>query len=118
MKSPLADKSYRFAVQIVSLHKVLSKSSLDITLCRQLLKSGTSIGANVSEGNDTQSEADFLNKMGIALKEAKETLYWINLLSDTSYLTAEQKNDLKPKCEELIKMLASTVKTMRKKLGR
>ena len=80
-------------------------------LSKQVLRSGTSIGALIREAEFAQSRADFVSKMSIALKEANETEYWLSILKDTSYINEEQFLDLQPDCKELIAMLASTVKT-------
>jgi four helix bundle protein len=111
MKNVLKDKSYAFAIRVVNLYKYLVSNKKEMVLSKQLLRSGTSIGALVREAEFGQSKADFAAKMSIALKEANETDYWLSLLKDTGYINDEQFNSLKSDIEELIKMLVSTVKT-------
>ena len=110
-KSPLREKSYGFAIRIVRLSQQLQQDKKEYVLSKQVLRSGTSIGALIREAEFAQSRADFVSKMSIALKEANETEYWLSLLKDTSYISEEQFLDLQPDCKELIAMLASTVKT-------
>ena len=98
----VADKSYAFAVRVVNAYKFLSEKK-EYVLSKQLLRSGTSIGAMVKEAEHAQSKADFLNKMNVALKEASETAYWLILLRDTDYLTKEKFDSLNRDCEELIR---------------
>ena len=107
------DRSFSFAVRIVRLHKYLVRQYRAFSLSDQLLRSGTSIGANVTEAQDAQSRKDFISKLSIALKEAKETRYWIALLIETGYLDASQKHvsSLQDELEELIKLLTSIIMT-------
>ncbi|WP_298718272.1 four helix bundle protein [uncultured Oceanisphaera sp.] len=106
------DKSFVFAVRIVKLYQHLSKEQREYVLSKQLLRSGTSIGANVNEAQAGQSRADFVAKMSIASKEARETKYWLNLLCETGYLDKSQPHvvSLLEQSEELIKMLTAIVK--------
>ena len=108
----LQNKSFRFAVRIVNLVKLL-ESRKAYTLSKQLLRSGTSIGANIAEAQHAQSRADFLSKLNIALKEAGETEYWLRLLEATDYLTSAEYESIYSDCDELIKILVSSVKTMK-----
>ena len=108
----LQNKSFRFAVRIVNLVKLL-ESRKAYTLSKQLLRSGTSIGANIAEAQHAQSRADFLSKLNIALKEAGETEYWLRLLEATDYLTSAEFESIYYDCDELIKILVSSVKTMK-----
>ncbi len=110
-------KSYVLAIRIVKAYKFLSKQG-EYVLSKQLLRSGTAIGALVREGIHAQSRADFLNKMNIALKEAYETEYWISLLHDTDYLSDKLYDSLHADSVELVKLLTSTVKTLKDSLGR
>ena len=103
-------KSMDFAVRIVSLYKYLSDEKHENVMSRQLLKSGTSIGANATEAAQGQSGGDFLAKMSISLKEAFETRYWLELLYRTEYLTAERYNSMEADCTELIRILTNIVK--------
>ena len=113
--NPILEKSMDFAVKIVKLYKYLIKEHAEYVLSKQLLRSGTSIGANVSEAVYAQSRADFLSKMYIALKEANESAYWIELLKRTNYLTDKQSKSILDNCGELIKILSSITKTIKDK---
>lgn len=110
----IENKSFDFAVRIVNLHKHLSAEKKEFVLSKQLLRSGTSIGANVSEAVRGQSKADFLAKMSIALKEANESHYWIRLLYKTDFLTKQEFNSIENDVVELIKILSSICKTSTK----
>ena len=110
----IENKSFDFAVRIVNLHKHLSAEKKEFVLSKQLLRSGTSIGANVSEAVRGQSKADFLAKMSIALKEANESHYWIRLLYKTDFLTEQEFNSIENDVVELIKILSSIYKTSTK----
>ena len=114
--SIIANKSFDFAIDIVNLYKMLSISNKNYVLLNQLLKSGTSIGANVKEGLRGQSKKDFLAKMYIALKEADETEYWILLLVETEFIEKDLANEILNKCRELSKILNSIVKTTKKQI--
>jgi len=104
-------KSFNFAVDIVMLYKELAYKQKEYVMSRQLLKSGTSIGANVREAEFAQSKPDFTNKMSISLKEANETVYWIDLLHATEFIDNNTFNKYKIKAEEILKLLVSIVKT-------
>ena len=104
-------KSIDFAVRIINLYKYLCKEFSEYTLSKQILRSGTSIGANVREAIEGITKADFKNKIYIALKEARETDYWLELLYKTDYLTESQYEDINKDNEELIKILTSIAKT-------
>ena len=104
-------KSYSFAVRCVNLYKYLSEEKQDYTIGKQLLRSGTSIGANVKEAIRGYSKADFTSKMSISLKEASETEYWVEILRDTGYITEQQADSMLNDCTELIKMLMTIIKT-------
>ncbi|MBR3890100.1 four helix bundle protein [bacterium] len=104
-------KSFDFAVSIIKLYKFLSEKKKEFVLSKQILRSGTSIGANVNEAQQGQSKKDFLMKMNISLKECSETKYWIELLYVTEYINTEQKDNILNKCIELEKMLTAIVKT-------
>ena len=105
-------KSKRFAVRIVKLYKYLCDEKHEYVLSKQLLKSGTSIGANLAEAECAISKKDFLSKIYISLKECAETKYWIELLYETDFLTEEQFTSILADCEELRKMLSATTKTL------
>lgn len=109
-------KSKLFAVRIVKLYRYLCEEKKEFVLSKQLLRSGTSIGANIAESECAISRKDFLSKVYIALKECAETLYWLELLYDTDYLTEREYISLKNDCEEMRKMMSSTTKTINAKL--
>ena len=108
------NKSFDFAVRIVNLFKHLSNDKKEFVLSKQVLRSGTSIGANISEAIQGQSKKDFLSKMNIALKEANETEYWLRLLKATGYLSENEYKSIYQDCIELEKLLISIVKTSKK----
>ena len=112
--SVVYDKSYKFAIRVVNLCKYLSREHNEYVLSKQILRSGTSIGALVSEGEFAQSKADFINKLSIALKEANETKYWINLLYDTDYITKQMYEDIQKDILEIISLLVKIIKTSKK----
>lgn len=107
----IVDKSKQFAVRIIKLHQFLISDKKEFVLSKQVLRSGTSIGANVKEAVRGQSKADFYAKMNIALKEASETEYWLELLYETNYLTEQQYRSIYPDCQELLKILMSITKS-------
>lgn len=109
--NPVAEKSFEFAVRIVNVSKYLRHCKKEYVLSKQLLKSGTSIGANISEAQRGQSRADFSAKMNIALKEASETEYWLRLLYRTDYLTNAEFNSLERDVDELLSLLTAITKT-------
>ena len=109
--SILKDKSKAFAIRIVNLYKYLQNEKKEFVLSKQLLRCGTSIGANVHEAYFGQSKRDFISKMQIALKETAETQYWLELLTDTQFISQSESKSLLEECVELLKMLQSTVKT-------
>ena len=107
----IKQKSFDFAVQVVSLYKSIVGQHQEYVLSRQLLKSGTSIGANVCEAIFAQSRKDFVSKMNIALKESYETEYWLELLYGTGYIEEHQYLSIVSQCRELTNILAAIVKT-------
>lgn len=109
-KNVIKEKSFSFAIEVVSLYKVLVERK-EFVLSKQLLRSGTSIGANIREAEHAQSKADFINKLSISLKEANETEYWLDLLFKTNYLTKIEFENTKPKIIELLKLLTSIINT-------
>ena len=114
-ESIIAIKSLAFAVKIVNLYKHLCDDKHEYVLSKQLLRSGTSIGANVSEGKYGQTMPDFITKLSIALKEASETEYWLKLLFATDYITETEYSSLNADSEEILKMLTAALKTAKKK---
>ncbi len=117
-ESVIRTKSYAFAIRIVNAYKFLTDTRKEFVLSKQLLRSGTAIGALVAEAHHAQSSADFLNKMNIALKEANETSYWLSLLMDTGYLEQQVYDSISMDCSELIALLVSIVKTLKQSLGK
>ena len=116
MSSILRSKSYTFALQVVELYKHLSNTKKEYVLSKQLLRSGTAIGALMQEAEFAQSKADFVSKMSIALKEANETNYWLSLLYDAKYIELNEKDKLLTVNKELISMLVATIKTSKANL--
>jgi four helix bundle protein len=115
-KNIIVDKSYKFALRIVNAYLFLSRDKQEYVLSKQLLRSGTAIGALVSESRFAQSKADFINKMHIAIKEANETRYWINLLYDSKFITKAMYDSIFPEIEELINILSAIIKTSKLKM--
>ena len=107
------DKSKAFAIRIVNLYKYLTEQRKEYVLSKQVLRSGTSIGANVWESEYAQSRSDFKSKMYIALKEANETIYWLEILTDTNYLTNTQGESILNDCKELIRILIAITKKLK-----
>lgn len=105
------DKSFRFAVRVIRLYQHLKDTKKEFILSKQMLRSGTSIGANVREGNNAESKADFIHKMGIAQKEADETMYWLELLKETDYLTTNEFDSIHQDANELLKLIRSIIIT-------
>jgi len=114
-RGPVWEKSFAFAVRVVKLTKFLHKERREFVLSKQVLRSGTAIGALVREAEHAENKPDFTHKMNIALKEANETLYWLDLLHQSDYLTPDQYTSIYPDAEELVKLLVSIVKTSRTK---
>lgn len=112
MENLIASKSLDFAVRIVNLYKYLTRKQKEYVLSKQILRSGTSIGANVSEGERAQSRADFLTKMTIALKEANETKYWLTLLYRTNYINKAQYDSILNDLAEILRILTAICKAV------
>jgi four helix bundle protein len=109
--NPLRDKSYAFALRIVMLYQHVLKEKREGILARQVLRSGTSIGAMVEEANQAESTADFVHKLSIANKEANETRYWLRLLKDSKIIEETAADSIILDCTELIRLLVSIIKT-------
>ena len=107
----IKNKSFDFAVRIVKLNQYLCNNKKEFVLSKQLLRSGTSVGAMVREAEHAETKADFKHKMGIAQKEINETLYWLELLKATDYLTTEQFEDINAHAVEIIKIITTIIKT-------
>ena len=110
-KNLVKDKSFQFALTIIQLYKFLVEEKKEFVLSKQLLRSGTSIGANIREANNAESKADFIHKMAIAQKECDETLYWIELLTDSSILIDQDTEIIYNKANELLKIIRSIILT-------
>lgn len=106
-------KSYAFALRIVKAYRYLCEEKKEFVLAKQLLRSGTSVGANVEEAIGGQTKKDFYAKLNIAYKEARETLYWLRLLKDSDYLSKKESDSLMTDCDELLKIIGSIIKTMK-----
>ena len=113
MDRNIQNKSFRFAVRIVNLCKILRNERQEYVLSKQLLRSGTSIGANISEAQQAQSRPDFVAKLSISLKETSETIYWLRLLEATEYLTKEEFESIMSDCVEIEKILTSSIKSLK-----
>ncbi|MDU1904108.1 MAG: four helix bundle protein [Dysgonomonas sp.] len=111
--SLLNTKSYAFAIRIVKLSQYLQKEKQEYVLSKQILRSGTAVGALIRESEFAQSKADFINKLSISLKEANESKYWLSLLHDTGYLDEILFCSLYDDCKELVALLVSSIKTLK-----
>ncbi len=111
MENVIENKSFEFAIRIVNLYKHLSNAKKEYVLSKQLLRSGTSIGANVAEAQQAQSRADFVSKMSIALKETVETKYWLRLLNATNYLSDKEIKSITDDCIEIEKITIAIIKS-------
>jgi len=116
MENVIANKSYAFALRMIRLYQFLSEQKKEYVLSKQLLRSGTAIGAMVKESEHAQSKADFLNKMNVALKEANETEYWLMLLKDTGYINNKEFDSINADCTEILRLLISIVKSTKTSL--
>lgn len=114
MENIIVEKSKAFALRVIKLYKHLDANHRIGVISTQLLKSGTSIGANVREAIRAQSKPDFYSKLNISLKEASETEYWLELLYESEYITKEQFESIHSDCEEIIKILIAITKTQKK----
>jgi four helix bundle protein len=110
----IQDKSYTFAIRIVKLYKYLCEIKKEYVLSKQILRSGTSIGANVEEAIGGQSKNDFISKLSIAYKEARETHYWLRILKDTDFIDEIQFKSLEQDINEILKILTSIQKSVKK----
>ena len=116
--NPVKEKSFNLAVRIAKLYKFLEKDKKEYTLSKQLLRSGTSIGAMVREAVHAESKKDFVHKMSIAQKESNETLYWLELLKETDYLTQQQFESLYKDADEVMSIITSIIRTTKKNMTR
>lgn len=114
----VATKSYAFALEVIGLHRFLLETKKEYVLSKQLLRSGTAVGALIKEAEHAQSKADFLHKMNVALKEANETEYWLMLLKDSDYINDDQYNNIMTNCKSILQLLISIVRTTKLSLNR
>jgi four helix bundle protein len=113
-KNIVKEKTFAFAIEIIFLYKILVERK-EYVLSKQMLRSGTSIGANVREAEHAQSKSDFIHKLSISLKEANETEYWLDLMFETKYISESEYQTIKPKIIELLKLLTSIINTSKVK---
>lgn len=111
----IQQKSFRFAVRIINLYKFLTNDKKEFLLSKQILRSGTSIGANIEESIGGQSEKDFLSKLSTSCKEARETIYWLKLLKETEYISKIEFESIHNEAEEICKILAKIIITLKGK---
>ena len=114
-KSIIKDKSFVFAIRVVKLYKYLSEIKKEFVLSKQLLRSGTAVGALVREAQNAESPKDFIHKLAIAQKECDETIYWLELLKETEYINQTDFESLQFSAIELLKMIRSSILTMKQK---
>lgn len=114
--SILRDKSYSFALLVIQRYKSIVNEKKEFVLSKQVLRSGTAIGALIREAEFAESKKDFIHKMSIALKEANETIYWLDLLKDSEFIEHTGYAGLHSNCKELVAMLVSTIKTAKSKI--
>jgi four helix bundle protein len=113
-ESILKDKSYQFALRIIKLYKFLATDKKEYVLSKQILRSGTSIGANIEESAHGESKKDFIHKLSIAQKEANETHYWLRLLHDSNFIDEKSFKSMLTDCEEILKLTTASIKTAKK----
>ena len=113
---PLQEKSFAFAVRVVNLYKYLCREKREFVLSKQLLRSGTAVGALVREAEQAESKPDFVHKLAVALKEANETEYWVLLLLETGYLNADEAESIITDNKECLRLLTSIINTTKQRL--
>lgn len=111
----IVKKSYSFALEIIKVYRFLINEKKEYVLSKQMLRSGTSVGANIHEAIASESKKDFIHKLGIAVKEARETSYWLNLLKDSDYINTEQFKILNNNCDEITRILNSIILTTKER---
>ena len=117
-KNVLKDKTFRFAVRIVKLYRYLCETKKEYVLSKQVLRSGTSVGAMIREAEYSESKADFVHKMAIAQKEINETLYWLELMHETEYLSTKEYDSINADAVEVIKLITASIKTVKKTMSK
>lgn len=115
-KSPLREKSFQFAVEIILFYKHLINNEKEFVLSKQLVRSGTSIGAQIREAGNAESKKDFVHKLGISQKECDETLYWLELMEATDFIGKQDFEALHSKGSEIMKMLKSSILTTKSRM--
>ena len=115
-QSIIKEKSFLLAIRIIKLYKYLSETKKEYVLSKQLLRSGTSIGANIRESQNAESSADFVHKLAISQKETDETLYWLELLKETSYISPDEYQSISSDVTEILKMIRSAIITKKKNM--
>lgn len=115
--SIIQTKTFQFAIRIVKLYKHLSENKKEFVLSKQLLRSGTSVGANVREAHNAESSLDFIHKLGIAQKECDETIYWLELLDETEYLTKNEFDSINDDAVEILKIIKSIILNIKQKIA-
>lgn len=116
-KNIIKEKSFAFAVRVIRLYKFLVSEKKEYVMSKQLLRSGTSVGAMIRESENAESKADFKHKLSIAQKEINESIYWLELLKETDYLTADEFTSLNNCAVEIIKLLTTILKTTKKNIN-
>lgn len=114
-ENPLKDKSFQFALQIIELYKSMCNKHHEFVLSKQMLRSGTSVGANIREAQNAQSNADFIHKLSIAQKECDETLYWLELSFHSNYIDLTTFETMQQNANEILRMLKSAIITTKQK---
>jgi four helix bundle protein len=114
----LSEKAYAFALRMIKLYQYMAQEHREYVLSKQILRSGTSIGANIEESIHAQSKTDFIHKLSIAQKEASETNYWLRLLRDSNYLSEKLSISLLNDCEEIQRLLTASIKTSKSNLNK
>jgi four helix bundle protein len=115
--NPVLEKSFKFGVRIIKFYLYMGKENKNIqSLLKQILRSGTSLGANITEAQSAVTKKDFINKLGIALKESKETDYWLRLLRKSEIIEEKEFNSINQDCLEIIKLLTSIIKSSKTKI--
>lgn len=113
--SILKDKSFAFAIEVVKAYQLLVEEQREFIMSKQLLRSGTSVGANIREAKNAESLNDFIHKLGISQKECDETIYWLELLKETDYLNNDEFDNLSDQANQILKMIRSTILTIKQK---
>lgn len=116
-KNILKDKSFQFAIRIVNLYKHLTEKQKEFVLSKQILRCGTSVGANIREAEFGQSKLDFIHKLSISQKEINETLYWLELLKETGFMNREEFESMNADAIEIIKLITSSIKTAKSNIN-